>query len=248
MLNRVAAKRCWCRLLTHYTKPLHLSRTLTTTTHHNKCHYTILGVPRTASQEEIRNAYLEKTKLYHPDANPNDEKSHTKFIDVQQAYEALQLNSTAQNTNTAGGGGGGSSVWKEPKDYNIWEDEDYHRERPDFFHRYDRSRQEPRTQTRYAAGGRPPQPKWKMNVGLVALFSVVGVLAMLNTRRAFNTAYVMRERRDENYREYIREIKGSAHYDRQRWVKEVEGYDVEQFEKKVVPSEKKEKPKSLLEK
>ena len=31
-------------------------------------------------------------------------------------------------------------------------------------------------------------------------------------------------------------------------MKEVEGYDVEQFEKKVAPSEKKEKPKSLLEK
>ena len=68
-----------------------------TTTHHNnnnnnnnRCHYETLGVPRTASPEDVRNAYLEKTKLYHPDKNLDNENTRAKLLQVQEAYESLR--------------------------------------------------------------------------------------------------------------------------------------------------------------
>ena len=55
-----------------------------------KCHYETLGVPKTASQGEIRNAYLEKVKDCHPDANPDDDKTHKAFLSLQEAYSILK--------------------------------------------------------------------------------------------------------------------------------------------------------------
>jgi len=54
-----------------------------------KCHYEILGLQKSALQDEIRNAYIEKTKLYHPDLNPEDESLHLKFQKVIEAYSVL---------------------------------------------------------------------------------------------------------------------------------------------------------------
>ena len=52
-------------------------------------YYSILGVPPKASQEEIKAAYRNAVKLYHPDLNNNREASRQQFIRVQQAYEVL---------------------------------------------------------------------------------------------------------------------------------------------------------------
>ena len=52
-------------------------------------YYSILGVPPKASQEEIKAAYRNAVKLYHPDLNNNSEASRQQFIRVQQAYEVL---------------------------------------------------------------------------------------------------------------------------------------------------------------
>ena len=52
-------------------------------------YYSILGVPPKASQEEIKAAYRNAVKLYHPDLNNNSEASRLQFIRVQQAYEVL---------------------------------------------------------------------------------------------------------------------------------------------------------------
>jgi len=53
------------------------------------CHYDILGVDRNASKKDIRVAYLQKTKQYHPDSNPDDESLHEKFVKVTNAYQVL---------------------------------------------------------------------------------------------------------------------------------------------------------------
>lgn len=52
-------------------------------------YYSILGVPPKASQEEIKAAYRNAVKKYHPDLNNNSEASRQQFIQVQQAYEVL---------------------------------------------------------------------------------------------------------------------------------------------------------------
>jgi Ca-activated chloride channel family protein len=50
--------------------------------------YSILGVPRDATPEEIRAAYFEAARQYHPDANP-DPGARELFLAIQSAYEIL---------------------------------------------------------------------------------------------------------------------------------------------------------------
>ncbi|AGO14142.1 AaceriAER346Wp [[Ashbya] aceris (nom. inval.)] len=52
-------------------------------------YYAILGVDREASEKDIKSAYRQLSKKYHPDKNPGDTTAHSKFIEVGEAYEAL---------------------------------------------------------------------------------------------------------------------------------------------------------------
>ncbi|HVY56541.1 MAG TPA: J domain-containing protein [Xanthobacteraceae bacterium] len=51
--------------------------------------YDVLGVPRTASQSEIKKAFRRLAKKLHPDANKNDPKAANRFAEVNAAYEIL---------------------------------------------------------------------------------------------------------------------------------------------------------------
>lgn len=52
-------------------------------------HYQTLGVPRTASAEDIRKAYRELARKYHPDLHPDDDSAKEKFKKVQTAFDTL---------------------------------------------------------------------------------------------------------------------------------------------------------------
>jgi curved DNA-binding protein len=54
-----------------------------------KDYYQILGVPRTASPEEIRSAYRKLALKYHPDRNQNDKQAEEQFKEINEAYQAL---------------------------------------------------------------------------------------------------------------------------------------------------------------
>ena len=51
--------------------------------------YEILGVAKTASEEEIKKAYRKKALEFHPDKNPGDKVSEEKFKEAAEAYEVL---------------------------------------------------------------------------------------------------------------------------------------------------------------
>jgi curved DNA-binding protein len=51
--------------------------------------YEVLGVSRTASDKDIRDAYRRLARKYHPDVNPNDRSGEARFKEVSQAYEVL---------------------------------------------------------------------------------------------------------------------------------------------------------------
>ena len=52
-------------------------------------YYKILGVDKSASQDDVKKAYKKLARKYHPDLKPNDPDAHRKFQEINEANEVL---------------------------------------------------------------------------------------------------------------------------------------------------------------
>ena len=71
--------------------------------------YSVLGVSRDASMDEIKKAYRSLSRKYHPDANinnPNKDQAEEKFKQVQQAYDQIVKEREQRASGNYGGFGG----------------------------------------------------------------------------------------------------------------------------------------------
>lgn len=77
-----------------------------------KNYYEILGVNKSASEDDIKSAFRKLARQYHPDLHPGDEVAANKFKEVNEAYETLSdpqkraEYDTAQSAGAGFGGGG----------------------------------------------------------------------------------------------------------------------------------------------
>jgi len=59
------------------------------TTNNKADYYELLGVNRTANEEELKKAYRKAAMRYHPDRNPGDKAAEEKFKELSEAYQML---------------------------------------------------------------------------------------------------------------------------------------------------------------
>jgi molecular chaperone DnaJ len=72
-------------------------------------HYEVLGVGRNATDDEIKRAYRELARRFHPDSNPDDPHAVERFKEVTAAYEVLRDPERRRRYDVFGDGGNGGA-------------------------------------------------------------------------------------------------------------------------------------------
>lgn len=65
--------------------------------------YKVLGLPSTATDEEVKQAYRRLAKRYHPDANPGDKNAERRMQEINAAYDEIMNRKNGGGNSHAGG-------------------------------------------------------------------------------------------------------------------------------------------------
>jgi curved DNA-binding protein len=92
-----------------------------------KDYYATLGVPKSATEKDIKQAFRKMARKYHPDVNPGDKSAESRFKEINEAYEVIgdpdkrkkydelgsnwKMYEQAQRSGGAGAGGFDPSQW-----------------------------------------------------------------------------------------------------------------------------------------
>ncbi|MDD4715450.1 MAG: molecular chaperone DnaJ [Oscillospiraceae bacterium] len=92
-------------------------------------YYEVLGVSKTASEEELKKAYRRLAKQYHPDLHPDDKQAEAKFKELNEAYAVLsdknsrakydQFGHAGVDPNFGAGGAGGFGGFEGGFDFDL---------------------------------------------------------------------------------------------------------------------------------
>ncbi|HUP41446.1 MAG TPA: J domain-containing protein [Vicinamibacterales bacterium] len=139
-----------------------------------KNYYATLGIPKTATAKEVKQAYRKMARKYHPDVNPSDKSAEARFKEINEAYEVIgdpekrkkydELGSNwkayEQQAQRGGGGGAGQGSYRTmtPEEMqDLFGNEDPF---SDFFHAFFSGGGEPQMRGRGGrAGSRAAGPR-----------------------------------------------------------------------------------------
>ncbi|XP_071549326.1 protein tumorous imaginal discs, mitochondrial isoform X2 [Panulirus ornatus] len=110
-------------------RPVHSLQFHTSSNPQQRDYYEVLGVPRNASNKDIKKAYYQLAKKHHPDVNKDDPAAQKKFTEVSEAYEVLgdeekrrqydTLGHTAEQMGRAGGMGSAGNPFQSGWSYQT---------------------------------------------------------------------------------------------------------------------------------
>lgn len=80
-------------------------------------YYETLGVPRTATEDEIRKQYRKLAREHHPDVNPGNKGAEEKFKEINEAYQVLSDKDKRKQYDELGPNGQAGSDFRTPPDW-----------------------------------------------------------------------------------------------------------------------------------
>ena len=83
-------------------------------------YYEVLGLARSANDDEIKRTYRRLAKKYHPDRNRGDKSAEDKFKEVQEAYEVLNDAKKRELYDRFGHSGGPGSWQENPNGQRVY--------------------------------------------------------------------------------------------------------------------------------